>query len=738
MKTLLLTLAFILAFCYLEGQSFQVEINSVLENEKVTIEEIVVTSNGENVFAGNISINGIQSPVIGTLTDNGSIAEAQLLKIPSTFGNETSAKVTELLAHAGNEISIVVEILFNTFLLRLDSDFNVIYARVFDFPFEDTRKIISDDLGNTYVNAEYFSSPSLVKLNPTGEKIWSIAMNVSRFLDMGILSNGNLVLSFIEPNNPDMGIIVIDQNNGEVLLTKTCNVYSYYFEIDDFDNIYFYRYQNSGSTELDTAEGVLFKLDSNFDLVWSKTLNLDSELFLSNDEMMKVDQDNNVIVLGYQKETVGITILKVSTSGEEIYRKLLADQSLQSASSIFPKEEHYLITVNSFDSENPRILKSDLSANLGECESIQLCSEFSSAEVVIGSNDSPTNIPSNFQVSVNTEGFTFETFAISAQQVCTTSLSTTAEFTLVNEPYCVDNILEFAQESISIFGISTWRIESPTFTDTISQKFLEGIVLNEAGLWSLTHILEINGCKDSTTYSFTVISPNSGDRLEDTYFICDDEIVDLELPISISEITWSNGDTNNNTTIAESGVYSVTYVDEAECDQEESFEVTKDFTPQVSISTDSVLCLDDFREISFTGSNIDTFYWNDGSTLPTKRVEKTGLYTIFVENECGLSFAENYTEFKKCEPKVYIPNVFSPNGDGINDIFEIFGTFIEIEQCSIFDRWGNLVYRSTDDVSWDGSSLDQEVSQGTYSYIIELTDRKSNSFFRQGTISVIK
>ncbi len=76
-------------------------------------------------------------------------------------------------------------------------------------------------------------------------------------------------------------------------------------------------------------------------------------------------------------------------------------------------------------------------------------------------------------------------------------------------------------------------------------------------------------------------------------------------------------------------------------------------------------------------------------------------------------------------PSIYIPNVFSPNGDAANNTFEIFSNEdILIAEFNIYDRWGELVYRGAPGVLsenypfWDGTFKGEEVSQGVYVYVI--------------------
>jgi gliding motility-associated-like protein len=71
-----------------------------------------------------------------------------------------------------------------------------------------------------------------------------------------------------------------------------------------------------------------------------------------------------------------------------------------------------------------------------------------------------------------------------------------------------------------------------------------------------------------------------------------------------------------------------------------------------------------------------------------------------------------------------LPNVFSPNGDGVNDIYRPFRTaYVERVEMTIFNRWGIEVFRTEDpDINWDGkiSDSDQLVSPGVYYYICDV------------------
>ena len=94
------------------------------------------------------------------------------------------------------------------------------------------------------------------------------------------------------------------------------------------------------------------------------------------------------------------------------------------------------------------------------------------------------------------------------------------------------------------------------------------------------------------------------------------------------------------------------------------------------------------------------------------------------------------------EPEVFIPNAFSPNNDGINDIFlPISSCLYEVFQLQIFDRWGNMVFASTNvNIGWDGTYKGNKLPQGAYSYQFKYKKFTSlkTSTYQHGIVNLIE
>jgi gliding motility-associated-like protein len=101
-----------------------------------------------------------------------------------------------------------------------------------------------------------------------------------------------------------------------------------------------------------------------------------------------------------------------------------------------------------------------------------------------------------------------------------------------------------------------------------------------------------------------------------------------------------------------------------------------------------------------------------------------------------------YIEPGPCCDEVFIPNAFSPNGDGVNDIFRVTtATGVELIQFEVYDRWGVRAWATNDFRSgWDGTYKDQkDANMNTFFYIFKylcLTDGKI--YTKKGDINLIR
>jgi gliding motility-associated-like protein len=116
--------------------------------------------------------------------------------------------------------------------------------------------------------------------------------------------------------------------------------------------------------------------------------------------------------------------------------------------------------------------------------------------------------------------------------------------------------------------------------------------------------------------------------------------------------------------------------------------------------------------------------WEDTLLIEVQPMQTT-VYTLLIADENGCEATDALTIWVKKEVGIYAPNAFSPNNDGINDGFTLFGKAEQIDhivELLIFDRWGDLVFHkqhfapNDELLGWDGNTRGQAQSQGVYVY----------------------
>ena len=131
-------------------------------------------------------------------------------------------------------------------------------------------------------------------------------------------------------------------------------------------------------------------------------------------------------------------------------------------------------------------------------------------------------------------------------------------------------------------------------------------------------------------------------------------------------------------------------------------------------------------------SGLPFYQWTPetGLNAPTNQqtdavIEEDIVYTLLVSD--GICTREDTVEIKIyeiiCEdPYVFVPNAFSPNGDTYNDVLFVRGLYIEKVIFRIFDRWGEMVFESTDvSNGWDGSFRGVPLQPDVYDYYLDVT-----------------
>lgn len=145
-------------------------------------------------------------------------------------------------------------------------------------------------------------------------------------------------------------------------------------------------------------------------------------------------------------------------------------------------------------------------------------------------------------------------------------------------------------------------------------------------------------------------------------------------------------------------------------------------------------------------SNHFSWDFGDGSPIdsvfsPVHAYAQDGEYTVHltVSNALGCSDTTSGEVLISTLGNLFIPTAFTPNGDGLNDVFDVFGVEVIEYEISIYGRGGQQCFYSTDiHASWDGNFKNQAAPEGNYVYVIRAKMEDSGNVTRSGSIMLIR
>jgi len=209
---------------------------------------------------------------------------------------------------------------------------------------------------------------------------------------------------------------------------------------------------------------------------------------------------------------------------------------------------------------------------------------------------------------------------------------------------------------------------------------------------------------------------------------------------------WSPGSATTSTiTGIAAGTYTVTITDSLGCTQTATGTVGTAGSPPVDAGTTTTIVSGGSTVLVGTAGAGATYSWTPPGSLscdtcaspiasPTTTTTytltitlngctSTDTVTVFVEEECG---------------ELFVPNVFSPNGDGNNDVLQVYGNCILDFEFAIFDRWGQKVFEITDPaLTWDGRFNGKMMDAAVFVYYLKGTV-KGIDISKHGNITLVK
>ena len=205
----------------------------------------------------------------------------------------------------------------------------------------------------------------------------------------------------------------------------------------------------------------------------------------------------------------------------------------------------------------------------------------------------------------------------------------------------------------------------------------------------------------------------------------------------------------------QSTVYEVIGSDNDHCFADSSqVSVIVDPFPQIFVGHDTTVITGSILQLNTAASpDVDKWSWTPGTGLscsdcpdPQVTVTNTTTYTESVSNAAGCTSASSITIYATCNgTNWFVPNTFSPNGDGMNDVFYVRGKGLNtVQSMLIFNRWGRVVFEKKNfapndpSAGWDGTFNGQKAPMDVYVYLIEIVCDNSMVVPYRGNVALIR
>jgi gliding motility-associated-like protein len=199
--------------------------------------------------------------------------------------------------------------------------------------------------------------------------------------------------------------------------------------------------------------------------------------------------------------------------------------------------------------------------------------------------------------------------------------------------------------------------------------------------------------------------------------------------------------------LAGAGTHQIIYTIVGSCGDTDTIDILVFETQSLVIEGDDETCIgadDGMAWIDiFGGTTPYNIMWNNLEITDTIDNLYPGVYTVLVTDGNGCYVSDSvqiYASTEDCyPPHIYVPNIFSPNADGNNDILYVYGHGIATMSLIIYDRWGEKVFETTNQlIGWDGTYKSKKLDPAVFVYYLKASLSNGEIINQSGNISLVK
>ena len=265
------------------------------------------------------------------------------------------------------------------------------------------------------------------------------------------------------------------------------------------------------------------------------------------------------------------------------------------------------------------------------------------------------------------------------------------------------------------------------------------IVVHEAGIYSVEGT-DRNNCRSRDTVTVREF-PQPNVQISGSTLLCRDQMQMLDAGAGFADYLWQNGMHSEWYNILDTGFYKVIVTDQNLCTATDSIHISGFLeSPKNFLPPDTTICANN-EFLLQTNSDYLRYQWSSGETTRSIGIRVPGYYICTVLDWQGCPGTDTiYIETKNCESVLVFPNAFTPNQDGLNDIFRLkYPGSISGFHLQVFNRLNQLLFQTSDlSAGWDGNYNGRPQPPAAYIWVLHYTDNNGKPQRMQGIVVLIR
>jgi gliding motility-associated-like protein len=514
--------------------------------------------------------------------------------------------------------------------------------------------------GYIYLSSNEESNMQLSKFAEDGTVIWTKYYDIQNYAVSSIssminLPNGNILLAGNCGSDPDIALFFIEINQDGAIVKS-----SYYASPDNLQQVILLENEEIiFSTQLQYSYGHLFGyLDQDFNLKWLKEIPF-AGFVASRNPRRIANAGNNEFYLSHYTGDFFCRkhhVAKLDNLGNVLWGKVKDELIYCDIGAVRGTPDNGLIFATCVENLIVNISRLDNQGNLPSCEfKNENVAPFKAVNLTTNLLNCTVTNGSNW---VNLPVFQTSDLNFVTNDYCRESeVKIDASFSLSSDTICLGDLLNLTRAQDPQVGTSTWYFGENGALGFSTDINPSNVLLNGAGKISITHILTDDECEDKAINYVYVRDLKSNTGMGQVFDLGEDKQI-------------CQGDS-------------------------------------VLLSP---MLPDDFQKMWSNGSREAAIWVKDAAQITLSIVDVNGCQAIDTVN----------VSYKGCtETKIYLPNVFKPEGNADNAFFNIGTNNAEILSLEIYDRWGDLVLQTNQSpFTWDGKYRDKLAQTGIYAVVV--------------------